>query len=327
MSEPSGSGEASKPRVALVGARRVRQGLGPYVAKHLAAAGAEIVGLIGTSPASCRQAEGDIEGSAGLRVPGYTDLSQLVKAHAPHALAVLCPPEAHGHFLDQALEQNLHVLCEKPLQWTDSGERDAEDSCERVFRFRDKGLYLAENCQWPEVLPGIQALEPAILDRPSLFGMGLEPATSGLRMLGDALSHPLSVLEALLPGPARIDRTQATWGPEGRAVDLDFRWTTSAGSLITHIELRSSDRNPRGAWIELDSVRFERLVRPEDYAMFLSTGARVHQIEDPLVRHLRGFVSNLTSVLAGSPAPDPTPLADRARMLDQLRTACGIQST
>ncbi len=46
----------SGPRVGLIGARRKRQGLGPFVARDLRAAGVEVACLLGTSPETARAA-------------------------------------------------------------------------------------------------------------------------------------------------------------------------------------------------------------------------------------------------------------------------------
>ena len=51
----------SAPRIGLIGARRVRQGLGPFVAQFLSELGAEIPAFLGTSASSVQAATEDLE--------------------------------------------------------------------------------------------------------------------------------------------------------------------------------------------------------------------------------------------------------------------------
>ncbi len=309
------------PRIALVGARRVRQGLGPFVARQLLAAGAEPVACLGTSRASAQEAAQAIGRDCGIELLGTADWAEMIERSAPDALAILCPPEAHGAYLERALQAGLHTLAEKPLLWSADPDADARAASDWVRRYRERGLLLVENCQWPEVLGGISAMEPKLVPAARSFAMGLEPAVPGERMLGDALPHPLSLLERLAPGPASPAEIRCRWGPGLRALDLDFRWTGRDRSLEAHIELRCSQETPRKAWIQLDELRFDRLVRASDYALFLNCEDRTQRLDDPLERHLARFVETLRGVLDGAAPPDPAPIAARAHALTSLRRA------
>lgn len=310
-----------RPRIALIGARRVRQGLGPFVAQQLAEVGADPVACLGTSESSALEAAEAIRRGSGLELLASADPVELIEDSQPDALAILCPPEAHGRYLEFALEKGLHVLCEKPLSWSDDPQTDAGDAQGWVQRFRDSRLLLEENCQWPEVLPGVAALAPDRMAVAQRFSMGLEPAVPGMRMLGDALPHPLSLLQRLAPGPAVLGDIRCRWGPGATTLDLRFQWRGSARTLDAHVELRCTDRTPRRAWIGLDDVRFDRFVRASDYALFLNSGERSQRLEDPLTRHLASFVRHLLAVQGGAQPPDPAPIAERALALAQLRLA------
>lgn len=315
------------PRVALIGARRVRQGLGPYVAKHLVQAGAQVVGFVGTSTASREQAAAGLRDLLDQDVPGFASLAELVQSEAPQAVAILSPPETHAEYLEQALELGLHTLCEKPLLWGSDGPDDARRAAQCSAAFRERGLLLAENCQWPEVLACARRLAPEAFAAPTTrFAMGLEPASHGVRMLGDALSHPLSLLQHLAPGRARLDQEQAHWSQNGAALDLKFRFQTAQSKVEALVELRQTDNTPRGAWLEVNGIRFQRLVRLADYSMFLAVGERKMDLADPLASLLRGFVDDLQAVIAGAPAPDTAALVQRAEFLAQLRSTCYPES-
>ena len=49
------------PRIAIVGARRVRQGLGPFVTRHLVSLGAEVPAFLGTSASTIDVAARELE--------------------------------------------------------------------------------------------------------------------------------------------------------------------------------------------------------------------------------------------------------------------------
>ncbi len=95
----------SPARIAIVGARRVRQGLGPFVARFLTGRGAEVCAYLGTSPASVAAAGDDLARIAGVTAArGYTELDALLAGESLDALVVLSPTETHGADLDAALE-------------------------------------------------------------------------------------------------------------------------------------------------------------------------------------------------------------------------------
>jgi len=208
------------PRVALIGARRVRQGLGPFVGRFLAKHGATVVGVLGTRMDSARQAAAGLEGQVGHAVPAYVDLSSLVAETRPDALAILSPHESHEGYLAAALQAGLHVLCEKPLLF--GGEELERRAASLVDGFRSRRLLLMENCQWPELLPSYLALcPPAEPQAPRSFAMQLSPASEQPRaMLADCLSHPLSMLQSLAPAP----------GPRLEGVRIGFEPRSEPGS-------------------------------------------------------------------------------------------------
>ena len=202
-------------RVAVIGARRARQGLGPFVARDLVAAGAEVVAIHATTERSCAEAVRELERVAGVRPRAHVDVEELLADEALDAVAICSPHETHVDLLGRAAERGVHALCEKPLAWGGDLPTQAQ-RC--VDAFAARGLVLFENCQWPYVLPALEALHPGIrTTAPSRFAMSLEPAARGPAMLADALPHPLSLLQHLVPGPARAERCGVGLGRDDRA--------------------------------------------------------------------------------------------------------------
>ncbi|MEZ6015709.1 MAG: Gfo/Idh/MocA family oxidoreductase [Planctomycetota bacterium] len=289
-------GPARALRIGIIGARRARQGLGPFVAKWLACHGARVVAHAGTSLTTVAEATADLARVAGVDARGYVGAASMLAAEALDAVAILSPPEHHGAALDACLAAGVHVLCEKPLLAPDVA---APSQAARVRAledgFAERGRVLWENCQWPRTLATYRALFPECAAVPRTFAMGLEPASRGAAMLSDALSHPLSLLQALLGDEVEVSEIGCTLGPattnEARAAyDLSFRAQGPAGAVQARVALRHAPEQPRRAWYALDGLRAERTVRLSDYAMQLSDGPRSVALPDPLELHLSAFL-------------------------------------
>ena len=166
-------------RVAVIGGRRRRDGLGPFVARDLAAAGAEVTALVATSPESCAEAVQQMQRFAGLEPRTYLHVERLLAEERLDALAVCSPHAAHADALERALDAGLHVLCEKPLVW---GDAAAERGARLAGAFAERGLVLFENCQWPYALPAFERLHPGSLGGPPRhFAMRLSPNSLAIR--------------------------------------------------------------------------------------------------------------------------------------------------
>ncbi len=300
-----------KPRIALIGARRVRQGLGPYVARHLVALGAEVPCFLG------RRAETIAETERALGARGYTDLAALLAQERPDALAILSPSETHERYLEAALEARVAVLCEKPLLWNGAGL--AQRALHLAERFAAAGLLLRESCQWPYTLAGYRALHPEPGPLRS-FSMRLSPATEVPRqMLGDALSHPLSLLQALTSGAAASAEQIALVARTGE-VSLRFAYRTATASTACDVVLRASNRPPREAAFAVNGRWAEREIRPADYAFTFRDGERSVPVPDPLRALLRDFLAALQTPGA---APDPA-IPRRMALLEQILEALPV---
>ena len=96
------------PRIALVGPRRVRQGLGPFIARFLGEAGFEIPAVIGTSSDSVEKAVEELCSRFDIRTQGYLSVSEALEHHQLDAVAIASPASTHRHYLEQALP-NCHA--------------------------------------------------------------------------------------------------------------------------------------------------------------------------------------------------------------------------
>lgn len=315
----------SAPRIALVGARRVHQGLGPFVARFLGQLGAEVPAILGTSSSSVAEAQRELERDAGLEPAGYTSLEDMLAAQTLDAIAILSPAETHERYLRAALAAELHVLCEKPLLW--GGDRLAERAQELAEGFDEAGLLLFENCQWPYALPAFRALHPESEGEPlETFRMRLSPASHGAQMIGDALPHPLSVLQALVPGdPLVLEGIEfSDPRPDAEEQVVRFDFVTDEARVACRIDLIAGNSLPREAGLTLNGRVARRRVRMDDYALFLADDAgREVPLPDPLHALLTDFVLALGRAREGrlQGARQRGHVPDRMALLAELLSA------
>ena len=175
-------------RVGILGAGRSRQGLGPFLARAFEAVGATVTAVAGRDAAGGARAASELAAVLGHPVAAAPDA--LALARSVDALVVAAPVAGHLAGLDAALAAGVPCLCEKPL--VDAADLAA--GLQRVAGFRARGLLLAENCQWPEVLPALRALHPTALRTPvRAVAMGLSPAEPGpARLIPSAPAPPVS---------------------------------------------------------------------------------------------------------------------------------------
>ncbi|UCE84593.1 MAG: Gfo/Idh/MocA family oxidoreductase [Deltaproteobacteria bacterium] len=306
----------TSPRVGVVGARRRRQGLGPFVVRDLVAAGATVPGLVATTEASGRRAAADLSAQFGVEARAYPDVDAMVAAEHLDAVAILSPAETHRAYLEAALDAGLHVLCEKPLLW--DGRDLARVAEQLVGAFDAGGLVLWENCQWPYTLPAFEALHPGALGAPPrTFEMELQPASSGRQMLGDCLPHVLSLLQAVVPGGApRVEEPAfSTRDPAAESLRVTFRFCTSEAVTRVRAELRGSDARPRRAAYALDGRWARREVSLPEYRLSFRDRERTVAAADPLRLLVEGFVAAIRGGDAPRAVSRGPEIAERMRLL------------
>ncbi|MBW2267696.1 MAG: Gfo/Idh/MocA family oxidoreductase [Deltaproteobacteria bacterium] len=310
-------------RVAVVGARRAHQGLGPFVARDLRAAGAEVVALLTTNESSGAEAAGQCARIAGAQPRAYVDIETLLAAERPQALAICSPHATHAQYLERALDSHVHVLCEKPLVW---GDDFAARTARTVQRFAERGLVLIENCQWPYTLPAFAALHPGALDAPPhLFGMLLQPVARGRGMLADSLPHPLSLLQCLAPAAApRVEDLRIVTDGADRAA-LRFRYATPDAQVGVAIDLHRSDDHPHRFRLEIDGLVAERQVRAGDYVLRLAAEDRSVPLPDPMSALIADFVACASAGIDPRAAARRDEITARAALLEVLAHAWPTQ--
>ena len=208
------------------------------------------------------------------------------------ALVISSPQEAHVEALEAAAEASVSCLCEKPI----SGFEQVSRAVAALLEFAQSGALVAENVQWPENLPVLDAL----YGRWQAGGvrrveMGLSPICGEPReMLEDSLPHLMSLAWAvagLQHGDSLgIERAALAEALPGR-VSLDVRFLAPSCAVDARLELTQHVEQPRPAWFAIDGRRADRRIGA-DYAISFVGGGREVQVEDPLHRLVAGFVRN-----------------------------------
>ena len=96
---------AERARVGVVGTGFI----GPVHVEALRRIGAEVVGLVGSSPEAGRRKGEEIG------VPAYDSLDDLLDVPELSSVHVATPNYLHAPMVEQVLAAGKHVVCEKPL--------------------------------------------------------------------------------------------------------------------------------------------------------------------------------------------------------------------
>ncbi len=318
--QPATEAFATDLSVAVIGARRVRQGTGPYLALQAASAGANVVGVLGTRPASVRMAV-DFLMEHGLRPAAYTDHEEMLQELQPDVVIIASPLGTHRAWLSAALGQGSHVYCEKPLTTAPPAVSE-----KMIRAFAAHNLVLEENCQWPQVLPAFERLHPDLdLDQVSSFRMLMAPPMRGLARWGEVLSHPLSLLQEVASGPAELHDIRFTEsGPDAVDSRLHFIYRTIDREIDCEVMLEDLEVYPRPAEFAFDDHLCRRRVREADYRIEFVTGdpdCIAQSVGDPMENRLHGFLRQVLAARQSNKAPLDESLVRRQYLLETFLEA------
>jgi hypothetical protein len=274
-------------KVALIGAGRTANGLGPFIAKYLKQAGAQVTAVLTRQPATAARAAAALQ-AYGIEAQAFCDLDDLLSAARPDALVIASPPASHLDYIRRGLGESLHILCEKPFIWPAPANLDVLlNGLFDVASRRD--LIVAMNSQWPFVLESYYELcgQPT---NPASFQMRLSPTCAGEAMLPDSLPHSLSLLYASL-GPGELADIEISGAPEAQTADFDYRHVT--GTCRCTIELVQTLTQPRPLSFGFNGRLVEREIDIRDYAIYFRGAGRRLAVSDPLKLAVEDFVASV----------------------------------
>lgn len=291
-------------RVGLVGPRRLRQGLGPYLATFFERAGAHVTAVGGRRREALAETTADLGARLGHPVRGYLGAAALVAGEAargtpPDILVIASPIEAHEEALEAALAGGCHAFCDKPTIW--DGPGSAARAAALFARFRARGLHVGVNVQWPETLRSFHALWPDVdVAAASLFRMTMGPSSIGWPMILDTLHHPISLLQAARPDPmgGRLAKPSIeSWPKEesdGATMRLGFHWHAAGRPTRVELTFVRSAAPPRRAGYGFDHAWVEREIRDPGYRFFFRRpDGREAAVPDPTPARVERFLRDL----------------------------------
>lgn len=285
------------PRVVVVGARRARQGIGPFVAQALARHGATVCAVVGSRPETARDARDALVAQIGGTCNAYDELERALAREEPDIVAIATPTALHREELEIVARHGAHCLCEKPLWWGAGRGRVAETEA-LVARFVERELHLALIAQWPFVLPTYFELFPHLRRAPVReFAMELSPISCGPNAVLDSLPHPLTILERLL-GPGEVLRPRVCFGDRLEHAEIEFERSHAHGVTAVSCRLARCPEPPRPAALGINGHIARRRIEDADYSMFLSSSEDEISLPDPLPLLVAEF---LRRIEAGEP--------------------------
>lgn len=325
-------------RFGIIGARRNLQGIGEYVARDLAAAGAEVVGVVGTRTATIEQAVENLRERFGLEVRGYQELGEMILAQRLDGVAICSPHQFHLDHLETALAHDQHVLCEKPLVF-DPRQADAADARRIVEGFAAAGRVLMVNQQWPYTLPAFDQLYPDARKCEALGRLEvlLAPAELGMGMIPNAMPHVFSLLLSCAPAGGELREPQFNQ-PHSEELRITFAYAHPDGPTDVVVRLLRAAAQPRPAAFAINGCTVQRVIELPAYNMFFEKtdaglfdagapappaqpqpGAERVALEDPLRLLVTEFIRRVE--FTASPPPLGPILIDNVRLVQQIYQA------
>jgi len=285
-------------RVAVLGARRAKQGTGEYIARDFIAAGHHIVGILGTSSQSVEETRLKLHEKYKIKCPGYTSIEELTQKHDIDVIVIASPIDTHWRFLEFLSEKHYHVFCEKPLWWSEDNLDTEEvqiktENLIEAFDHNKRILWL--NTQWPFTLPSYNELYSTVCKKNKIenFEMWMSPVTNGREMLIDSGPHFFSMLFALL-GAGELSSIDISYSVNEKnklaTLNLESIYTHQKGETIVKFFLKQCKDSPRPAGYAINGKSAERHIKMPEYLLSLSNKTNSVTMNDPLNESVKSFV-------------------------------------
>ena len=282
-------------RVVVVGARRKRQGTGPFVASSFVKAGAQVCGIVGTSQGTVDIALRELRESFCIKCQGYVSLDRALACEKPDILAICSPFEVHLNALETAADVGIHCLCEKPLWW-DSSPQKLVKTTKILHRFQEKNRLLQTITQWPYTLPYFFKIYPEeTFNAVVRFEMELSPREHRQVIIPDSVPHLFSMLYALA-GYGKVKNADAQLlNREKKHWKISFLYTTQKTDVETVLHLIPVETPPRPAAYAVNGKKIRRRIILPDYTFTFDAKGQSLFIEDPLELLIGDFLEKVYS--------------------------------
>lgn len=299
-------------KVAVIGALRRNNGIGPYMCRYLHLCGARVEAVLARSEAGAGEAA-SLLGNYGITASPFHDFDEMISAVSPDAVVIASPTSTHRYYVELCCDAGVSFLCDKPF--VSPHEEDAMGFVGSVIsQARKRGVTVAMNSQWPFSIPFYERLCGRLDPQgPRTFYMRLSPGVVGRDMIPDSLPHALSMLYCVA-GSGRVRDVYFEKGTDTLFVSFVYKGERAA--VQARIELRFEASQPRTFAYGFDGRIATRRIDTDSYAMFLSSLGREIGIPDPLELSMRDFVQAL--------AQGREPQVGGHHIMDTMRNLCEI---
>lgn len=287
-------------KVAIIGAGRSNNGIGPYIAKYFHENQAQVAAVLGTTKESAEKAAENLS-RFGISANGYTDFDLMVKTRKPDAVAIASPMETHYKYILASINAGMHVFCEKPFIWDRKNHQDTIGRLDNIFEIAEnRGLTIAMNCQWIFSLPFYESLcGPVEKNKAKTFKMHLSPSSPDSDTIADSMPHVLSILFKSL-GDGKIKDLKIEGNESKTTICFDYKHLAGICRITT--ELVPSPDQPRKFAYGFDGKMVFRKIDMKTYDIFFCHDKKIIRIKDPLELSVYDFikaVENKRTPLAG----------------------------
>jgi len=288
-------GASVDQKIVVIGARRAKQGIGQFVAGWFADLGCDVVGVVGSHPETIAQAQSTLKTKYGIDCRGYADVAEALTAEQPTIAALCTPIRLRFDHLPPIVDANIHCLCEKPFCWSDPAtDRGFVESVSANFVQKNRLLRLIT--QWPFTLDAYYRIHPgqagAAIER---FEMNLSPVTTGLDMVLDCASHPISMLRRLV-GSGTVEHCEARFLRGDRShLRLDFAYCHEAGETRVGLDFALCPTRPAPAGFAINGCGVTREVDiAAGYVQYFRSGDRRAKVPDPTRALIADFLQGVS---------------------------------
>ncbi len=288
-----------KIRIAVLGVGKI----GKYHVREFSALGAEVVAILCSTRESASKTAEELKKDFNVNVKPYYKLDELLKWERLDAVSICTPPEMHENQARVCLENNLHVICEKPFVQTNG---DNQKVAEELFDLAEKRKkLLTVNTQWASIVDYFKKYTD--LRKLGKLSIYMEPAERGINMMRDHLPHTNSVLIGLIPNGKAENIEFLSRSDEAMAVRFRYKNSEEECEVLYDFKLRI--KKPGEIIFSLNDESFRREIGPAYKQTFMGNG-RSFEVEDPLKVSIKKFL--------GAVSGFNTPLVEKKEILENV---------
>ncbi len=299
-------------KAAVIGAARNNNGIGEYIAKYLHENDVEVACILGSTHISASSAASNLT-KHGIKAKAYTSFSQMMRDARIDCVAIASPSYTHKQFIEECIDEGVHIFCEKPFISPDMPYQDAW--IENAFiRAQEKGIVIAMNSQWPFCLPYYEEL-CGMTDAEGIkeFCIRLSPLSLGREMIPDSVPHALSLLYCAA-GTGTMEDLAFDGGDE--ALKISFNYLAGQKRCEVMIDMVREIEQPRTFSFGFNGLIVRRHIDLGTYTLHLTYKDKILKIADPLGLSVRDFV--IAAHTGGEPLLGRRHIMHTASMLRQI---------